>query len=69
MRQKIALSLQVLEYNQILRDEVESQTLQINEQNKKLEASYQKLETLDHEKDVFMNMAAHELRTPMTIIR
>jgi signal transduction histidine kinase len=69
MRQKIALSLQILEYNQILRDEVDRQTLQINEQNIKLEASYQKLETLDHEKDVFMNMAAHELRTPMTIIR
>ncbi len=69
MRQKIALSFQILEYNQILRDEVESQTLQINEQKKELEISYKKLETLDKEKDVFMNMAAHELRTPMTIIR
>lgn len=69
MRQKIALSLQILEYNQILRDEVARQTLQINEQNQKLEESYKKLEALDKEKDVFMNMAAHELRTPMTIIR
>ncbi len=69
MRPKIALSMQILEYNQTLREEVERQTLQINEQKIKLEESYKKLEALDHEKDVFMNMAAHELRTPMTIIR
>lgn len=69
MRPKIALSMQILEYNQTLREEVDRQTLQINEQKIKLEESYKKLEALDHEKDVFMNMAAHELRTPMTIIR
>jgi len=69
LRPKIALSLQILEYNQTLREEVDKQTLQINEQKIKLEESYKKLEALDHEKDVFMNMAAHELRTPMTIIR
>lgn len=69
MRPKIALSMQILEYNQTLREEVERQTLQINEQKIKLEESYKKLEALDHEKDIFMNMAAHELRTPMTIIR
>jgi len=69
LRPKIALSLQILEYNKSLQDEVEKQTEQINEQKKKLEESYKKLEALDREKDVFMNMAAHELRTPMTIIR
>jgi signal transduction histidine kinase len=69
LRPKIALSLQILEYNKSLRDEVERQTEQINEQKKELEASYKKLEALDHEKDVFMNMAAHELRTPLTIMR
>lgn len=69
MRPKIALSMEILEYNQMLREEVDRQTLQINEQKIKLEESYKKLEALDHEKDVFMNMAAHELRTPMTIIR
>lgn len=69
MRPKIRLSMQILEYNRTLREEVKSQTLQINEQKIKLEESYKKLEALDHEKDIFMNMAAHELRTPMTIIR
>lgn len=69
MRPKIRLSMQILEYNKSLRDEVDHQTEQINEQKKELEISYKKLEALDHEKDVFMNMAAHELRTPMTIIR
>lgn len=69
LRPKITLALQILEYNKSLREEVDKQTLQINEQKIKLEESYKKLEALDHEKDVFMNMAAHELRTPMTIIR
>lgn len=69
LRPKITLSLQILEYNKSLRDEVDHQTEQINQQKKELEISYKKLEALDHEKDVFMNMAAHELRTPMTIIR
>lgn len=69
LRPKIALSLQILAYNKSLRDEVERQTTQINQQKKELEESYKKLEALDHEKDIFMNMAAHELRTPMTIIR
>ena len=69
LRPKITLWLQILEYNKSLRDEVDHQTEQINEQKKELEISYKKLEALDHEKDVFMNMAAHELRTPMTIIR
>gem|GEM_PF-968853 len=65
---KIALSLQILEYNKKLQEEVALQTEQINKQKKELSVSYDKLEALDKEKDIFMNMAAHELRTPMTII-
>lgn len=68
LRSKIALSLQILEYNKKLRDEVDRQTEKISQQQKELEISYGKLDALDKEKDVFMNMAAHELRTPMTII-
>lgn len=68
LRSKIALSLQILEYNKKLQDEVTRQTKKISQQGKELEISYKKLEALDQEKDVFMNMAAHELRTPMTII-
>jgi signal transduction histidine kinase len=68
LRSKIALSLQILEYNKKLQDEVDRQTKQISQQGKELKVSYEKLEALDKEKDVFMNMAAHELRTPMTII-
>jgi signal transduction histidine kinase len=67
LRPKIALSLQFLEYNKHLQ-EVDHQTKKISQQGKELEISYGKLEALDKEKDVFMNMAAHELRTPMTII-
>lgn len=68
LRSKIALSLQILQYNKKLQDEVDRQTKKISEQGKELEISYKKLEALDQEKDVFMNMAAHELRTPMTIV-
>jgi signal transduction histidine kinase len=68
LRSKISLSLQILQYNKTLQDEVARQTKKINQQALELKKSYEKLEALDKEKDVFINMAAHELRTPMTII-
>ena len=40
----------------------------MNEMNKKLEESYQRLRESDKVKDEFMNIAAHELKTPLVPI-
>jgi signal transduction histidine kinase len=41
--------------------------LEIAKQN--LKNSFQKLKELDEKKSEFLNIASHELRTPMTAIR
>lgn len=59
---KLALSLQVLKYHQSLQEEVRIQTKVLHHKNKELQE-------VDHNKDNFLAIASHELRTPMTIIK
>lgn len=66
---KIALALQVLEYNRSLQEEVRIQTKELNLKNKELKVAYKKLQDVDQNKDNFLAIASHELRTPMTIIK
>ena len=66
---KIALALQVLDFNSSLQEEVRIQTKTLNAKNRELEVAYQKLQDLDQNKDNFLAIASHELRTPMTIIK
>ncbi len=66
---KIALALQVLEFNQSLKNEVKIQTNDIAKKNKELKNAYEKLKEVDQNKDNFLAIASHELRTPMTIIK
>lgn len=66
---KIALSLQVLDFNSSLQEEVRIQTKTLNSKNKELEIAYRKLQDVDQNKDNFLAIASHELRTPMTIIK
>lgn len=66
---KIALALQVLEFNRSLKNEVKIQTTDLAKKNKELESAYEKLKEIDQNKDNFLAIASHELRTPMTIIK
>jgi signal transduction histidine kinase len=66
---KVALALQVLEFNKALQNEVKLQTKTLAKQNKELETAYQQLQKIDKNKDNFLAIASHELRTPMTIIK
>lgn len=66
---KITLALQVIDYHFTLQNEVRTQTKAIAHKNKELEAAYRKLEEIDKNKDNFLAIASHELRTPMTIIK
>lgn len=66
---KIALSLQILDYNHALQEEVRTQTKALNAKNRELKKAYKKLQDLDKNKDNFLAIASHELRTPMTIIK
>lgn len=66
---KIALALQILEFNKSLQNEVKIQTKVLAGKNKELENAYEKLKEIDHNKDSFLAIASHELRTPMTIIK
>ena len=66
---KIALSLQVLEFNRSLKNEVKVQTTVLAKKNKEIEKAYEKLKEIDQNKDNFLAIASHELRTPMTIIK
>ena len=58
----LGLVLTGILYNQELKKEVEEKTREIKESNKKLRK-------LDKAKDMFLSIASHELRTPMTIMR
>lgn len=66
---KIALALQILEFNQSLRNEVRIQTKAIAKKNRELQDAYEKLKEIDKNKDNFLAITSHELRTPMTIIK
>ncbi len=66
---KLSLSLQVLSHNLDLRVEVLRRTYELTEKNKELEKAYEELKEIDKNKDNFLAIASHELRTPMTIIK
>ena len=66
---KITLAIQILEFNQSLQNEVQIQTKTLAKKNRELEVAYQKLQAIDQDKDNFLAIASHELRTPMTIIK
>lgn len=66
---KIALALQILEYNKSLQEEIRMRTQALHHKNKELEWAYLKLQQVDANKDNFLAIASHELRTPMTIIK
>ena len=65
----LSLSLSVVHYNKFLQDEVKNKTKLLNLQNKELKKSYKQLQQFDKEKDEFLAIASHELRTPITIIK
>ncbi|GAB0174693.1 MAG: hypothetical protein HHAS10_05720 [Candidatus Altimarinota bacterium] len=66
---KIAMALQILKFNQSLQAEVKRKTHSLDEKNKELKDAYEKLKEIDNNKDNFLAIASHELRTPMTIIK
>ena len=55
----------------VMRDITERKRVehQLQERNEQLQASYQKLQELDHLKDNFLSTVSHELRTPLTSIK
>lgn len=66
---KIAMALQILKFNQSLQAEVKRKTHSLDEKNRELKDAYEKLKEIDYNKDNFLAIASHELRTPMTIIK
>jgi signal transduction histidine kinase len=55
--------------NAKLYSNLEKESLQLEEANKKLKKAYDDLLKLDKLKDEFLSVTSHELRTPMTIIK
>lgn len=66
---KIAMALQILKFNQSLQAEVKRKTHSLDEKNRELKEAYEQLKEIDNNKDNFLAIASHELRTPMTIIK
>lgn len=66
---KISLIYEAIEFNKKLQDEIKTKTHDLEEKTEELFVSNEKLKKIDEEKDIFMGMAAHEMRTPMTIMR
>jgi len=66
---RISFSLRILNYNQDLQKEVNSKTRELKLKTQKLNSSYRNLRELDEAKDSFFAITAHDLRTPMTIIK
>lgn len=65
----LSLTFVSLLYNKDLQREVKQKTKQLKKKNIELEDSYAELERLGKAKDVFLSIASHELRTPMTVIK
>jgi len=66
---KISLIYEAIQFNQKLQQEIYEKTKDLEEKTQELSISNEKLKKIDEEKDVFIGMAAHEMRTPMTIMR
>lgn len=66
---KVSLALQILDHNLNLRIDVLTRTHELTEKNEELARAYESLKEVDANKDTFLAIASHELRTPMTIIK
>ena len=66
---RISFSLRILNYNRDLQKEVDSKTRELKIKTEKLNSSLRKLRKFDETKDSFFAVTAHDLRTPMTIIK
>lgn len=66
---KISLIYEAIQFNEKLQQEIREKTRDIEEKTQELFMSNEKLKKIDEEKDIFIGMAAHEMRTPMTIMR
>lgn len=66
---KISLIYEAIQFNEKLQQEIRDKTKDLEEKTEELFISNDKLRRIDEEKDVFIGMAAHEMRTPMTIMR
>lgn len=66
---KISLIYEAIQFNEKLQQEIREKTKDLEERTQELFISNDKLRKIDEEKDVFIGMAAHEMRTPMTIMR
>lgn len=66
---KISLVYEAIQFNEKLQLEIREKTKDLEERTEELFISNDKLRKIDEEKDVFIGMAAHEMRTPMTIMR
>ena len=66
---KISLIYEAIQFNEKLQQEIQEKTKDLEERTEELFVSNDKLRKIDEEKDVFIGMAAHEMRTPMTIMR
>ena len=59
----------VMRFNQELEAKVRQRTAELQETNEELERVNEDLERLDRTKSDFINIAAHELKTPLTLIQ
>lgn len=66
---KISLIYEAIDFNKKLQEEIKIKTQDLEEKTQELSVSNEKLKKIDEEKDIFIGMAAHEMRTPMTIMR
>lgn len=66
---KISLVYEAIQFNEKLQQEIREKTKDLEKRTEELFISNDKLRKIDEEKDVFIGMAAHEMRTPMTIMR